>query len=72
MVGMAKETRKSVPSKPAKKRGPVLFITLDDETEAGLVAYIASHEVPPDRSAVGLVALRQFLTERKYLKPSSR
>lgn len=72
MVGMAEKPRKTAASKPAKKRGPVLFMTLDAETEAALVAYIAAQEVEPDRSAVGIKALRLFLSERKYLKPDPR
>ncbi len=57
--------------KPAKKRGPVLFITMDEGTDAELHAYLAAQDVAPDRSAVGLKALREFLVSRGF-KPDAK
>lgn len=48
-------------NKSAKDRGPVLYLRMTDADEQGLEAYIAAQEVPPDKNAVGLTALRQFL-----------
>jgi hypothetical protein len=50
----------------AKKKTPetdkrnVLFIRLTDEEETALTNYIQSQLVPPDRTAVAKVALREF------------
>lgn len=55
--------------KPPKRKRDVLFISLDSETEACLVAFIASQVVEPDRSAVGLKALREFLGKQGYWPP---
>lgn len=57
------------PAKTSKRRGPVLFISLDANTEASLVAFISSQVVEPDRSAVGLKALREFLAKQGYWPP---
>jgi len=56
----------TVPKKPkasaaAKKKANVLFVRLTDDEETALMAYVNSHRVPPDRSAVAKVALREFL-----------
>jgi hypothetical protein len=56
---------------PEKKPQPVLFLRLDAATEAALVGYINSQEAPPDRTAVGLAALRQFLTRHGFWPPKS-
>lgn len=62
-------------SMPPKKKNPpkplknpeLLFIRMDPETMTALAAYIDSFEVKPERPAVGLAALRNFLSERGYL-----
>lgn len=56
-----------------KPKNPgMLLLRLDDETTAALAAYINSFEVKPERTAVGLAALRQFLAERGHLpKPKA-
>lgn len=70
MLDTMPKPRKSEPPKPVSKpRGPVLFIRLDGDTEAALVAFIAAQDVEPDRSAVGLKALRGFLRERGFYPP---
>jgi len=56
-----KTTADTSKPKPSKDRGPVLYLRLSDDDEAALTGYIAAQEVPPDRTAVGLTALRQFL-----------
>lgn len=59
--------------KPAKKpRGPVVFISLDDDTEAALQSFIAAQPVSPDRAAVGLTALRRFLSEHGHFPPKPK
>ena len=50
----------------------VLFIRLDADTEAALVAYIAAQDVEPDRSAVGKKALHEFLSKRGHWPPKPR
>lgn len=64
---MAKNTRPSADG-GTKKRYTV-FITLDDATEAALVRFIADQRVRPERAAVGLTALTEFLTKEGYLPP---
>jgi hypothetical protein len=73
MVGMARSPKPPKPPKPPKKsRGPVLFIRLDDRTEAELVAFMRAHRVEPDRSAVGLKALHEFLEREGFRKADPR
>jgi hypothetical protein len=57
------------PAKPAGRKRPVLFVTLDDATERQLVAFIGRQRVPPDRSSVGLAALREFLQREGFWPP---
>ncbi len=64
MQVMAKEPKKPV----AKPRGPVLFVRLDDQTESELVAFIRAQRVEPDRSAVGMKALHEFLVKEGFRK----
>ncbi len=62
---------------PKKKPGRVgrkpknpgmLMLRLDADTVAALEAYIVAQEVPPERTAVGLTALRRFLSDKGFLK----
>lgn len=69
MANPKKPAKQPPPSKPAKQRGPVVFITLDDETDAQLQAFIAAQDVEPSSAAVGLKALREFLVSRGFRKP---
>jgi len=63
----------SRPEQPASKsRGPTVMIRPDPQTEAELVAYINAQDVAPDRSAVGLKALREFLVSRGFRKPDGK
>jgi hypothetical protein len=71
MLVMAKQT-KPAKKTPPKKRGPVLFITMDDQTDAELQAFITAQRVGPDRSSVGLVALREFLVREGFRKPDAK
>jgi predicted transcriptional regulator len=70
MVGMARSPKP--PKPPKKSRGPVLFIRLDDRTEAELVAFMRAQRVEPDRSAVGLKALHEFLEREGFRKADPR
>lgn len=54
------------------KRGPVLFITLDHATDESLQAFIAHQRVAPDRAAVGLKALHEFLEREGYWPPKNQ
>lgn len=58
--------------KPAKDRGPVLYIRLDDPTEAALQAFIKAQTVEPDRTAVGLKSLHEFLTKHGFWPPAPK
>jgi len=66
------ERKKPAKKTSPKKRGPVLFVTMDEQTDAELQAYIAAQDVGPDRSAVGLKALREFLVSRGFRKPDGK
>ncbi len=62
-------TPKPAPKSAKKPRGPILHMRVPVEVEAALLAYIAAQDAPPDRTAVGLAALRAFLAVRGFLKP---
>lgn len=65
--------RDTMSKKPAKKSGSkdggVLAIRLDKATEAALMAFIAAQAVEPDRSAVGLKSLHEFLQRHGFWPP---
>jgi hypothetical protein len=67
MVGMAKAPK----GKRDKHRdtAPVIYLRLDANTYRGLLAYIDRQETPPDKTTVGLVALRQFLAKHDCYPP---
>jgi hypothetical protein len=54
-----------------KRRRNVIFISLDDRIEAALQKFLSRHRVKPDRSAVGLAALIEFLEREKCLGPAA-
>ncbi len=58
-------------SSGSKDRGPVLFIRLKPDMEEALQAFIGAQDVEPDRSAVGLKALSEFLEKRGFWPPPS-
>lgn len=60
MVGMAKTPKKQAPA-PDKRKRNTIFITIDDATEDRLQRFLDSQRVKPDRAAVGLTALLEFL-----------
>ncbi|MBP3960945.1 hypothetical protein J8F10_37465 [Gemmata sp. G18] len=60
MVSMAKKPS-SKASATEKKKRHTIFITLDDETEERLQRFLKSQRVTPDRAAVGLTAILEFL-----------
>lgn len=61
-------TEPKKPKRTGKDKKPraVVFITLDDATAAALEEFIAAQPVEPDRAAVGLKALRRFLTDQGF------
>ncbi len=64
MLVMAK-----TPKKKPKDTAPVIYLRLDDGTYSALLAYIGAQETPPDKTTVGLVALRQFLSKHGHYPP---
>jgi hypothetical protein len=70
MLAVMSERKK--PSPKSKGRGPVVFLTLDPDTETGLTSFIAAQDVAPDRAAVALKALREFLRSRGHYPPPGR
>jgi hypothetical protein len=68
MLAMSKH--KPQDAKPAKP--PILYLRLLPSDEAALQDYIHAQDTPPDRTAVGLRALRAFLRERGYLKDPAK
>ena len=47
-------------------------ITLNDELERAVDAYLRDQEARPSLTAVVQTALRQYLSERGYVRPSKR
>ena len=62
MVAMSKQKK---PDAEKRKRA-VVFISLDDPTEAALQKFLAAQRIPPDRSAVGFAALIEFLKREGF------
>ncbi len=69
----------SEPSKPKKgqkaapkDRGPVLYVRLDNTTEQALQAFMKAQTVEPDRSAVGMKALHEFLAKHGFWPPKPK
>lgn len=56
-----KPKAKSADAAGGKPRRNVIFITLDGPTEDAVTRFINSQRVKPDRAAVGLTALLEFL-----------
>jgi hypothetical protein len=65
---------KKKPGRLGKKpKNPgMLMLRMDDATVAALEAYLGAQKVPPERTAVALVALRQFLTAEGFLKAPAK
>lgn len=60
---------KKKPNQPKRVPNPnAVFVRLDDETGAALAKFVAAQKVPPERTAVIVIALRQFLAAEGYLK----
>lgn len=65
---------------PAPKRKPkelknpeMVFVRMDDETRGAFEKFIAAQPVTPERPAVVLTALREFLQKHGYLpRPGTR
>lgn len=60
MATMSKQ-KKPAAAKGDKRKRNVIFVTLDDDTEALLKRFIEKQRVPPDRAAVAFTALVEFL-----------
>ena len=57
MIQMAKSPKRGA----GKRKRFHIFITLDEETEERLQAFLNRHIVKPDRAAVAYAALLEFL-----------
>ena len=64
---------KQKPQKPDPDPGkpPPLFVRIDRPLHEAIQAFIAAQEVPPDRTAVVVTALQQFLA-RHGLWPAAK
>jgi hypothetical protein len=72
MADMSKRKPERKPEAAAEKgKPPVLYLRITPDDEAALQAYIDAQDTPPDRTAVGLRALRQFLESRGYRHPKT-
>jgi hypothetical protein len=56
----------------AEKREKVLAMRMPPELEAALQSFISAQQFPPDRTAVGLRALENFLREQGHYPPRTR
>ncbi len=60
-MAMAKEKPKPVESAEPKRKRNVVFVSLDDETNARLQRFLDKQRIAPDRAAVAFAALIEFL-----------
>ena len=60
-----KKKKPSLVGRKPKNPG-MLMLRMDEATVAALDAYLTAQKVPPERTAVALVALRQFLTAEGF------
>jgi hypothetical protein len=65
MIVMGKK-KKPTADRPAKDRGPVLYLRLTDDHERALQAFIDAQRIKPDRTAVGLAALEELLAKEGF------
>lgn len=72
LMSKPKRTRGRPPKRPAEERGPILYLRIDKQTDAAIQSFIASQLVPPDRTAVGLSAIHEFLTKHGYWPPAEK
>lgn len=66
MATMSKK-RESMP----KSKANVLFMRLSQDVENALVAFQNAQRVKPDRTAIGLTALLEFLEREGYWPPKA-
>lgn len=65
------EKKKSARVSKSKAAGAVLSMRLDLETEGALLRFISSQRVPPDKTSVGIMAIREFLQREGFWPPES-
>ncbi|QEL18323.1 hypothetical protein [Limnoglobus roseus] len=71
MLTVMAKRKKASNTQEEEKKGPApLFLRLTEEEDAALMAYVHSHRVPPERTAVAKVALREFLEKVGYWPPA--
>ena len=63
---LAVSKKKQKPDAVAKRRN-VVFITIDDATEAALQEFIEAQRIKPDRASVGLAAMIELLEREGFL-----
>jgi biopolymer transport protein ExbD len=67
MIHTMSKQRKQSKQEPEKPK-PV-YLRIDADTDAALASYISKQQVPPERTAVTLAALRKFLREQGDYPP---
>lgn len=69
LATMPPPRKKAAGKRPKKQPNPnAVFLTLDDETAAALVAFLGAQKIAPERTAVIVHALRAFLVSEGFLK----
>ena len=61
MLAMTTPKKPAAGKKAEKRKRNVIFVTLDEDTEALLQKFLDGQRVPPDRSAVAYTALVEWL-----------
>ncbi len=71
MMDCMAKSPKAPKASGGKPKGPTLFIRMTQAHENALAAFIAAQAVSPERPAVGLKALEEFLAKHGYWPPKS-
>ncbi len=69
LSGMAKSKKNPPEPTTPKGRSQVYNVRLGHDLDASIAAYLASQEVPPDKSAVIVAAVRDFMKARGFYPP---
>ncbi len=72
MLGVMSKKKSGRPKSPNPPRERVLAMRMPPELETALEAYREAQTYPPDRTAVGLRALEQFLRSEGFYPPPPR
>lgn len=69
MLGVMSKKKAGRPKSPTPPRDRVLAMRMPPDLEEALEAFRAAQVFPPDRTAVGLRALENFLREQGHYPP---